>query len=86
MEKLGKRKKEYKDRIQENTAWAEGFDQKIGPFRDLYDNLTNDITVLYESAKEEHMKGLELLIEEFEYHPSYKRWSDTFSSTPFIPK
>ncbi len=62
------------------------FDSKIGPFRDLYDNLTGDITVLYEKAKEQHMHGLELLCEEFQYHPAYKRWSDTFSATPFKPK
>ena len=83
--KLGKEKKEIEGRVEESKEWAAMFDSKIGPFRDLYDNLTNDITVLYDNAKEQHAAGLELLFEEFQYHPAYKRWSDTFSSIPFKP-
>jgi hypothetical protein len=29
---------------------------------------------------------LKLLRDHFDYHPEFKRWSDTFSAVPFRPK
>lgn len=33
-----------------------------------------------------HAKGIQMLIDEFNYHVAYKRWDDTFNATPFKPK
>ena len=30
-------------------------------------------------------EGIILLIEDFAYHPAFKRWSDTFTAIPFKP-
>lgn len=48
--------------------------------------MTIDISGLYDNAKNEHLKGLQLLMQEFEYHPEFKRHGDTFSAVPFRPK
>jgi len=69
-----------------NVAWAEDFDKAIGPFEKKYSGLTTEITQLYKNAKHEHSMGLKLLMEEFSYHPVFKRWNDGFSATPFRPK
>ena len=50
-----------------------------------YDELTGNISSLYGNAKEEHVKGVALLIQEFKYHPLFKRTGDTFSAVPFKP-
>ena len=42
--------------------------------------------VLYQNAKDKHAGGLEMLKKHFDYHPEFKRWSDTFSAVPFRPK
>ena len=33
-----------------------------------------------------HAKGIQMLIDEFNYHVAYKRWDDTFNAIPFKPK
>ena len=33
-----------------------------------------------------HAKGIQMLVDEFNYHVAYKRWDDTFNATPFKPK
>ena len=33
-----------------------------------------------------HAKGIQMLVDEFNYHVAYKRWDDTFSAIPFKPK
>ena len=97
---LGKGKKEYGDqlkllqerkdllqaRVAENEKWAANFDSLIGPFEDKYATLRTTIAGLYEVAKDKHAKGLVNLIENFAYHPEFKRWNDTFTSNPFKPK
>ena len=50
-----------------------------------YQNLTGDIATLYDNAKEEHAKGIEVLIKEFDYHPLFKRKDGEFTATPFRP-
>ena len=82
---LNKKKTLLEARVAKNEAWAAEFDKAIGPFENTYNNLTNEISGLYDSAKEEHMKGIEVLMEQFSYHPLFKRWSDDFFAVPFKP-
>ena len=56
------------------------------PTRCRYKDLTKNISGLYQNAKEQHVKGLEVLVEEFNYHPMFKRPTDNFTAVPFVPK
>lgn len=47
--------------------------------------MTDEMSGLYNNAKEEHGKGLKVLMEEFRYNPAYKRYNDSFSAVPFRP-
>ena len=83
---LEKQKELLMRRLSANEKWAAEFDEAIGPFERKYSSLTKDISGLYDAAKEEHAKGLLVLIEEFNYHPAFKRWCDNFTAIPFKPK
>jgi hypothetical protein len=50
------------------------------------DIMAAQMGVLYQNAKDKHSGGLEMLKKHFDYHPEFKRWSDTFSAVPFRPK
>lgn len=82
--------KRSRERLQKNldsnAEWAKAFDEAIGPFERKYAGLTVEIEGLYTGAKTGHSKGIELLIDEFRYHPCFKRWNDDFSAVPFRPK
>uniref|UniRef100_A0A7S3DC27 Uncharacterized protein n=1 Tax=Palpitomonas bilix TaxID=652834 RepID=A0A7S3DC27_9EUKA len=83
---LTRRKRDLEKRIEANTKWATSYDGEIGPFTQKYDNFTSDLGKLYDNAKEKHAGGLDILKEEFEYHPAFKRWHDYFSAVPFKPE
>lgn len=51
-----------------------------------YDDLTTSIRDLYDNAKTEHMKGVDLLVDAFNYHPLFRKTGDTFNAVPFKPK
>ena len=68
-----------------NQAWIDSYEKDLGPFKDKYAVLVKDIEQLYGSAKEKHAKGIQMLVDEFDYHVAYKRYSDTFSAVPFKP-
>ena len=80
------KREELEKRRSANLAWAEQYDRDIGPFQSTYGKNTEGIAVIYDNAKKFHGKGIQMLIEEFDYHPAYKRHSDTFSAIPFRPK
>ena len=50
-----------------------------------YTGLTTGIKDLYNNAKAQHAKGVELLIKEFEYHPAFKIKENGFTARPFKP-
>ena len=66
----------------------EGFEKNdtSGNFEQQYSELVGTIQNVYDNAKEFHAKGIELLVKDFNYHPAFKRHSDTFTGTPFTPK
>ncbi len=43
-------------------------------FEGKYQKLISDISTIYKGAKEHHAAGIALLIKEFNYHASFKRW------------
>ena len=86
LRKLQIRKEDAHARLDANDKLAATFDVQFGPFMEKYDALTKDISTLYDSAKAEHVKGIDLLVREFKYNPLFKKPSDTFSAVPFKPK
>jgi hypothetical protein len=56
------------------------------PFHENFERMVEETGKLYGAAKEKHAAGVELLCRDFGYHPAYKRWHDTFSSTPWKPQ
>lgn len=84
--KLEREREECRARLEANRAWAAKFDEEIGPFERKYETLTGNISGLYENAKAEHRKGLDLLIQEFSYNPLFKLPSKQFHAIPFVPK
>ena len=84
--RLEQRQEFLRKRIQENKAWAQNFDKEFKPFMDKYNKFMEEMAKLYKDAKDKHEGGLQLLKQHFDYHPEFKRWSDTFSAVPFRPK
>ena len=44
------------------------------------------LVLTFTNVMQFHAKGIQMLIDEFNYHVAYKRWDDTFNATPFKPK
>ena len=83
---LQNRKDDLERQVKSNREWASSYDIEVGPFADKYNEMTQSIGAIYDHAKLGHKKGILLLEKEFGYHPAFKRPTDTFSATPFIPK
>ena len=81
---LKARRAEIQKRLDTNRAWVNNFKNTAGPLAS-YESLCKEIDVLYQDAKEKHAKGIQMLVDDFDYHIAYKRWSDTFSSIPYKP-
>lgn len=83
--RLEARKRDLEKRIVANQDWINTYEKDLGPFKDKYHALVKEIEQLYGSAKDKHAKGIQMLVNEFDYHVAYKRWSDSFTSVPFKP-
>eukprot|EP00227_Mantoniella_beaufortii_P013556 CAMPEP_0197575684 /NCGR_PEP_ID=MMETSP1326-20131121/1001_1 /TAXON_ID=1155430 /ORGANISM="Genus nov. species nov., Strain RCC2288" /LENGTH=143 /DNA_ID=CAMNT_0043138495 /DNA_START=236 /DNA_END=667 /DNA_ORIENTATION=+ len=83
--RLRNKKRELEGNMAGNEEWISGFKANIGPFEAQYNALVEEIHSLYGDAKEKHAKGVQILVDEFQYHPAYKRWDDEFTAVPFKP-
>ncbi len=86
LEMLRTKKSDLEKRVEANKIWNEKYDIAVGPFAQKYNDMTKDISVIYETAKQGHSRGIGLLEKEFGYHPAFKRPMDTFTATSFRPK
>ena len=84
--RLDVRKADLERKIAKNEAWLEAFALDIGPFEELYAKMSGEIADLYVDAKRKHAGAINLLKRDFDYHPEYKRATDTFTGVPFKPK
>eukprot|EP00899_Mesostigma_viride_P026963 jgi/Mesvir1/7451/Mv19226-RA.1 len=86
--KLKERQALLQARVKKNKEWVTACDPEgtLGPLLAKYAALVEEIKSLYGTAKEKHAQGIALLMQEFAYHPAYKRWSDEFSAVPYKPK
>jgi len=66
--------------------YVKNYDSDIGPFQRTYEENTKGIGTLYKNARVSHRKGIQSLINEFNYHPAFKKPGDTFTATPFDPR
>ncbi|CAM9773561.1 unnamed protein product [Chrysoparadoxa australica] len=86
LEGVCKRRDELQKRVDTSKSFLSQYDADIGPFEKKYKTMTAEIGDIYESAKAGHASGLEVLKAQFGYHPEFKRPTDTFSATPFVPR
>ncbi|OQR96483.1 hypothetical protein ACHHYP_15796 [Achlya hypogyna] len=84
--KLNTRKEDILLKLRECQRWTDLFASKIQPLEDSYRATTVEMSDEYEQAKIKHAQGLQVLIDNFNYHPEYKRYNDDFSAVPFRPK
>ena len=50
----------------------------IGPFEEKYDECQRDVVKMAEYGKSVYLKSFQKLIDEFGFHPAFKRWFDDF--------
>ncbi|GLD99552.1 hypothetical protein PINS_up008278 [Pythium insidiosum] len=84
--RLGERRRDLDSKLRQCRDWIATFESKIQPLEGKYDATTQLMQQQYEDAKLRHAQGIQVLIDEFDYHPEFKRYSDTFSAVPFRPK
>lgn len=74
--------KEFMEQVGESVClWP-----KTGCMILMLAGAVEQMSVLYQNAKDKHANGLQMLMKHFDYHPEFKRWSDTFTAVPFRPK
>ncbi|TMW65090.1 hypothetical protein Poli38472_009257 [Pythium oligandrum] len=84
--RLNERRTDYENKLRQCRDWIETFESKIRPLEGKYDATTQLMQEQYGDAKLRHAQGIQVLIDQFDYHPEFKRYSDTFSAVPFRPK
>lgn len=52
----------------------------------MYKAKTKEIASIYDDAKERHKEGINVLVNNFDYHPEFFRPQDSFRAIPFVPK
>ena len=62
----------------EDREWCATFDRVIGPFEAKYDQCQREVIKMAEHGKAVYKKSYQKLIDEFGYHPAFKRWFDDF--------
>ena len=50
----------------------------IGPFEEKYEECQADVVKMFYHGKEVYQRSFQKLIDEFGYHPAFKRWFDEF--------
>jgi hypothetical protein len=58
--------------------WCETFDRLIGPFEAKYEECKAEVKVHFDNAKRKYDESLQKLIDDFGFHPAFKRWFDDF--------
>ena len=75
---LEERKRDIRKGQVEDREWCATFDRVIGPFQAKYDKCQEDVVSLAKHGMEVYQKSFQKLIDEFGFHPAFKRWFDDF--------
>merc|ERR1712159_253585 len=67
---------ECKDRLKKNHEKIKLFGECIGPLEQQYENLQKDSKVQFEDARKFYDIAIKMLVEKFNYNPSFKRPGD----------
>ena len=62
----------------DDREWCKDFERIIGPFEKKYDECQRDVVRMHAHGKAVYQKSFQKLIDEFGYHPAFKRWFDDF--------
>ena len=62
----------------EDREWCATFDRVIGPFEAKYEECQADVVKMFHRGKAVYEKSFQKLIDEFGFHPAFKRWFDDF--------
>ena len=62
----------------EDREWCATFDKVIGPFQAKYDACQDEVVRMHAHGKAVYQKSFQKLIDDFGYHPAFKRWFDEF--------
>ena len=62
----------------EHIEWLETFKRLIGPFEQKYEDSKTFVASSFDYAKGKYKESLQTLIDEFGFHPTFKRWFDPF--------
>ena len=84
---LRNEKEDIKKRIAGCESYLQTFEDGPGAvIEKTYVDNTKAVKNLYNDARIGHQRGIEMLIQDFDYHPAFKQRDDAFSSVPFNPK
>ena len=75
---LNERKHDIEKSQIEDVAWCKVFDRLIGPFEAKYEDCKAEVKESFDKAKTKYHESLQKLIDDFGYHPAFKRWFDPF--------
>jgi len=78
MDLLNKQRVVLEKRAKQEQDWCDTFDSSIGPFEEKYEESKAMVRTSYEYAKGKYKESLQKLIDDFGFHPTFKRWFDEF--------
>jgi len=78
MDLLNKQKATLEKKVKVAQDWMDAFDGSIGPFEAKYEESKATVKVSYDYAKGKYKASLQKLIDDFGFHPAFKRWFDEF--------
>jgi len=61
-----------------DQEWCAKFRVLIGPFEAKYEECKAEVKVSFDYAKNKYHESLQKLIDDFGFHPAFKRWFDEF--------
>jgi hypothetical protein len=70
---LTERKNDIKKGQVQDRAWCATFDEMIGPFEAKYEECKAEVKVSFDHAKTKYHESLQKLIDDFGFHPAFKR-------------
>ena len=72
------RKSDLRKIVTREQEWCDNFNRLIGPFEAKYEESKAEVKVSYDHAKTKYKESLQKLIDDFGFHPAFKRWFDEF--------
>ena len=71
-------KHDIEKRLKPMHDWCASFDTLIGPFEAKYEECKAEVKVSFDHAKSKYHESLRKLVDDFGFHPAFKRWFDEF--------